>query len=362
MSVLQERRTIAEPNIGVVVLGYGRRVARHFLVRRLLKAFITIFVMASFTFFLVRLMPGSPIDVYIANLVAQYNIPYAEAQQQAASLFSIDLTAPLYLQYFDYLGNLLHGDFGQSLLSRGVPVSTLILRYLPWTLFSVGIALVISFTGGVLLGMLMAYRRNSILDNLLTAFASITSSVPGYLTAIILIVFLGVQWKLVSVAAMRGSMSSGMKPAFTLAFIRDIFYHAALPMLTYVLATIGGWMLTMRSSTEATLGEDYVTVAKARGLTEGRIATAYVGRNASLPLFTQFTIAIAFVVGGSFVIEAIFVYQGLGLVLLNSIQQRDYPVMQGVFFVITTMVVLVNLFADLVYARLDPRIRVSGGA
>src|SRR3712207_5744758 len=120
-------------------------------------------------------------------------------------------------------------------------------------------------------------------------------------------------------------------------------------------------MLTMRSSTEATLGEDYVTVAKARGLPERRIATAYVGRNASLPLFTQLTIAVAFVVGGSFILEAIFVYQGLGLVLLNSINQRDYPVMQGVFLVLTSMVVLINLFADLIYARLDPRIRVGGG-
>ncbi len=360
MSVIQERRTIAEPNIGVVVL--GRRIARHYLVRRLLKAIVTIFLMASFTFFLVRLMPGSPVDVYIANLMNQYNMPYAEAQQQAASLFSIDLDAPLYLQYFDYLGNLASGDFGQSLVSRGVPVSTLILRYLPWTLFSVGLALVISFTLGVLLGMLMAYRRNTFLDHGFTTFASVTSSIPSYLIAIIIVVFLGVQWELVSVAKMRGSMSPGMKPGFNLLFIRDIFYHAALPMLTYVLATIGSWMLTMRSTTESTLGEDYVTVAKARGLPERRIATAYVGRNASLPLFTQLTIAIAFVVGGSFVIEVIFVYQGLGLVLLNSITQRDYPVMQGVFFVITTLVVVVNLFADLVYARLDPRIRVGGGS
>jgi peptide/nickel transport system permease protein len=362
MSVIQERRTVAEPNIGVVVLGYGRRVVRHYLLRRLLKALLTIFLMASFTFFLVRLMPGSPVDVYIANLVTQYNIPYAEAQQQAASLFSIDLKAPLYVQYFNYLGNLLHGDFGSSLLSRGTPVSALILRYLPWTLFSVGIALVISFAVGVLLGMLMAYKRNTLLDHMMTAFASVTHSIPSYLLAIMLVVYLGVQWELVSVSGMRGSMSPGIKPGFTLAFIRDVFYHAALPMLTYVLATVGSWMLTMRSSTEATLGEDYVTVAKARGLPERRIATAYVGRNASLPLFTQLTIAIAFVIGGSFVIEVVFVYQGLGLVLLNSIQQRDYPVMQGVFFVITTMVVLINLFADLIYARLDPRIRVEGGA
>ena len=359
MSAIPKRQVVAQPNIGVVVVGYGRRFFRHYLLRRLMKSVFTIFLMLSLSFFLFRLMPGSPIEVFINNLIQQYNIPYSEAEQQAASLFSLDLDAPLYIQYFDYIGNLFQGDFGTSLVSQGVPVSTMILRYLPWTLFSVGIALIISFTVGVLLGMVMAYRRNSWLDYLLTAFASITQSVPQYLLAIVLIVYLGVQWNLVSIAMMRGSLSPGIKPGLNMVFIRDAFYHAALPMLTYVLATVGSWMLTMRSSTEATLNEDYVTVARARGLHETRIATAYVGRNASLPLFTQLTIAIAFVVGGSFLIESIFVYQGLGLVLLNAINQRDYPVMQGVFMVITTMVVVVNFIADLIYSRLDPRIRVG---
>lgn len=361
MSVMQERQTVAAPNIGVVVLGRGRRVVSHYLVRRLLKAFLTIFVMASFTFFLVRLMPGSPIEVYITNLVSLYNIPFAEAQQQAASLFSIDLNAPLYQQYITYLGNLAQGDFGTSLVSRGTPVSKLILQYLPWTLFSVGTALIISFTLGILLGMLMAYRRDSILDHVFTSFAAIAAAIPNYIVAILFVVIVGVHLELVSVATMRGSLSPGMKPGLSLAFIRDAFYHAAPLMITYILTTIGTWMLTMRSSTETTLAEDYVTVAKARGLKESRIATAYVGRNATLPLFTQLTISIAFVIGGSLLIEVIFVYQGLGLVLFNAIQQRDYPVMQGVFFVITAMVVFANLFADLVYARLDPRIRIAGG-
>src|SRR3712207_1321915 len=358
MSVIQERRTIAEPNIGVVVL--GRRIARHYLVRRLLKAIVTIFLMASFTFFLVRLMPGSPVDVYIANLMNQYNIPYAEAKQQAASLFSIDLDAPLWQQYLTYLGNMAQGDLGTSLITRGTPVSTIILRFLPWTLFSVGTALIISFTIGILLGMLMAYKRESVLDHVLTTIASVTYSIPNYLVAIMLLVYLGVQWELVSIAAMRGSLSPGTQVGFSWEFFKDALYHASLPMIAYILTTVGTWMLTMRSSTEATLNEDYVTVAKARGLRERRIATAYVGRNASLPLFTQLTISIAFVVGGSILLEVIFVYQGLGLVLFNSIQQRDYPVMQGVFLVITSMVVFANLVADLVYARLDPRIRIAG--
>ena len=341
-------------------VGMLKRIISNYLLRRLLKAFVTIFIMASFTFFLVRLIPGSPLEVYIANLVTQQNLTHKQAEAQAASLFSLDLDAPVFQQYFDYLGNLAQGDLGQSLVTRGTEVSTLLLRYLPWTLFSVGTALIVSFSVGIMLGMVMAYRRESKLDHALTSIASITSAIPDYLIAILLLVWLGVQWQLISVTAMRGSLSPGVDPNLSPSFILDALYHAALPIATYILGTIGLWMLNMRSSTESTLNEDYVTVARARGLSHRRIATAYVGRNASLPLFTQLTISIAFVVGGSLLIEWLFVYHGLGYLLYNSIQQRDYPVMQGVFLLITTMVIMANLFADLVYSRLDPRIRVAG--
>ena len=337
-----------------------RKVASSYLFRRLIKALVTIFVMATLTFFLIRLMPGGPVEAYITNLVTQYNVSHQSAEQQAASLFSLDLDAPIYQQYLEYLGNLLRGDLGESLVSRGVPVSEIVLSYLPWTLFSVGTALIISFTVGILLGMLMAYRRESKLDHVLTNLGSIVSSIPDYIMGILILVWVGVQWELIDVTAMRGSLSPGVQPGFNLAFIGDALYHAALPITTYVLGTIGLWMLTMKGSTESTLGEDYVTVAKARGLKERRIATAYVGRNAALPPFTQLTISIALVFGGSLIIEWLFVYEGLGYVLYNSIQQRDYPVMQGVFLVITTMVILANLLADMLYSRLDPRIRIGG--
>ncbi|GAB4558911.1 MAG: ABC transporter permease [Anaerolineae bacterium] len=342
-------------------LSLWSRILRNFWVRRGAKALFTIFFVVSLTFFLVRLMPGSPIEIYINSLIEQYGIPYDEAKNQAAALFAIDLDAPLYMQYLSYLKNLLRGDLGTSLISAGTPVSTIILRFLPWTIFSVGIGLILSFSLGILLGMFMAYRRESPLDHVLSAFASIVSSVPNYLIAMMLVVFLGVQWKLVDIAAMRGSMSPGMQPGFNMAFIKDALYHASLPIVTYVITTIGTWMLTMKSSTISTLGEDYVTVAKARGLPERRITLAYVGRNATLPLFTQLTIAIGFIVGGSLLIESVFVYQGIGLILLRSITQRDYSVMQGVFLIITISVIVANLLADVLYSRLDPRIKLGRG-
>jgi peptide/nickel transport system permease protein len=176
-----------------------------------------------------------------------------------------------------------------------------------------------------------------------------------------LVVFLGVQSGLLPIAAMRGSMSPGVQPNFSLEFVLDALFHAALPIATYFVTTIGVWMLTMKSSTVAALEEDYVTVARARGLPDSRITTAYVGRNAILPLFTQLTIAAGFIVGGSALIEYVFVYQGIGYVLFSSINQRDYTVMQGVFLTITFTVIFANLLADFLYGRLDPRIRLTGG-
>jgi len=165
-----------------------------------------------------------------------------------------------------------------------------------------------------------------------------------------------VQLRWLPITQMRGVLSPGVQPGFTSEFIGDAFFHAFLPIVTYLLTHTGIWMLTMKNSTLAALEEDYVTAARARGLSEGRITTAYVGRNAILPLFTQFTISAGFILGGALFIEFIFVYQGLGWLLYNSINQRDYPIMQGVFLLITVSVVVANLLADLVYTRLDPRI------
>lgn len=334
---------------------------RNYTFRRIVNALFKIFLVTTLVFFLIRLMPASPVEVYINQLISQYGMPYQEAQNLAAALFSMDLDKPLIAQYVDFLLNLLRGDLGLSLISRGTPVLQMIGRFLPWTLFSVGIAILISFAVGMLLGMAMAYRRGSILDALLTVFASVMSSIPNYLVAILLLVFVGVQWQWVSIHAMRGSLSPGVVPGFTWEFFSDALYHAALPIFTYFITTVGQWMLSMKSSTMSTLEEDYVTVARARGLPDRRIVTAYVGRNASLPLFTQLALQIGFAAGAGLLIETFFVYQGIGKLLIDSINGRDYTVMQGCFLVITIMVIFANLLADLLYGKLDPRIRIAGG-
>jgi peptide/nickel transport system permease protein len=160
---------------------------------------------------------------------------------------------------------------------------------------------------------------------------------------------------------MRGSLSSCQQVEFSLAFVKDALYHAILPITVYLITSVGHWMLLMKSSTISALEEDFVAAGRARGIPEWRIAILYVGRNAILPLFTQLTIAIGFVVGGSLLIEPIFSYEGIGTELWNAIQKRDYPVLQGIFLVVTISVVVANLIADLLYSRLDPRIRAGGG-
>ncbi len=334
-------------------------IGANYVVRRVAKAVFTVFFVTTLIFFLIRLLPGSPVEVFIQQQVAQYGFSYEAARSQAAAIYGFDPDTPLVRQYTEYVGNLASGDLGQSLLSPGVPVSSLIRRFLPWTLFSVGTGLALAFVFGIGGGMLMAYKRGSAIDHALSAVGSLLHSIPNYLFALLIVVFLGVRLGWLPITDMRGTLSPGQRVDWSFAFLRDALYHASLPIATYALTGIGTWMLLMKSSTVAALDDDYVTVARARGLSERRIATAYVGRNAILPLFAQLTIAIGFVVGGSYLVEPIFLYEGVGYLLFKALQGRDYPLMQGIFLMITVSVVIANLAADLLYGRLDPRIRAG---
>jgi len=331
------------------------------MVRKLAKAVFTIWFVTTLTFFLIRLMPSNPVELYMNQLITTYGLTASQARDQASALFAIDLNQPMYLQYMDFLNGLVHANLGNSLLSPGQTVTGIIVAVLPWTLLSVGVGLLISFTLGILIGMYLAYKREARIEPVISGIASMLSSIPSYIIDMLLLIYLGVYWHLVPINLMRGVRSSGIAIAFTPQFIGDILFHASLPIATYVLATIGIWILSMKSSTMSTLGEDYITVARARGLSEARITTAYVGRNAMLPLVTQFLINLGFIVGGAVLIENIFVYQGVGYWLFVSLVRRDYPLMQGIFMIITISVVVSNLLADFVYGFLDPRVRVSGG-
>ena len=340
------------------ILGYWR----HPIAQAVLKAFLTVFVTTSITFFLIRLMPGNPIDIKIDELTKDGLMTYQEARAQAASLFSIDLDKPVLEQYISFVGNLAHGNLGYSFVSQGTPVTAIVLAVLPWTLFAVGTGLLLSFSVGVFLGLFAAYNRNKAIDHVLSIGGSVISAVPSYFIALLIVIVLGVELRIVPYTQMRGAQSPGIPVGFTPQFIGDVLYHAILPVSVFFLATLGHWILGMKSATVNALEEDYVNAARARGLSDGRIMTAYVGRNAVLPLITQFAITAGYAIGGSILIEQYFVYQGVGLRLQAALLQRDYPVMQGILLMVTLAVVIANLLADLLYSRLDPRIGRAGGA
>jgi peptide/nickel transport system permease protein len=326
--------------------------------RAVLKFLLMVWIVATITFVSVRALPGSPVDAFVQTLVAR-GMTIEEARQRAELTLHADLDAPLAVQYLEYLANLARFDLGDSLIiARGHSVADVIWSRLPWTLFSVGLSLAISFWLGTRLGLFAAYRRKSRLDHLLTNGAAALDAIPAVVMAVLVVLFLGVVWQLVPITQMRGAYSPSVRPGLSVEFVLDALAHVAIPAFVYVLSSLGMWILTMRSNAIGVLGDDFVTMARARGLSESRIRGAYVGRNARLPLVTAFAIALGFTVGGSVLIEMVFVYPGVGYTLFQAIARRDYPVMEGVLLVTTICVLAAVTIADALYGWLDPRIRI----
>lgn len=325
------------------------------IVKRILLLVLTVWTVITFTFFLVRVMPGSMVNLLMQEYILR-GMSEEEASRQVEIFYSISLEKPIWLQYLDYIVNLARGDLGVSLIFVGTPVITIITHALPWTVFLISLSLITSFVLGVTLGMLMAYRRATILDRIASLYASISHAVPNYVIALMLLLVFAAELKLFPV---KGAYDITIEPGFTLEFISNVLYHTALPFLAYVISSVGGWMLTMKSSAISVLGEDYVMAAEARGLHKRRIMLSYVARNAILPLFTSLAISIGYIFGGAVFIETIFNYPGMGYYFSVSVGSRDYPLMQGFFLLMTLAVVLANLIADVLYSRLDPRIKVG---
>lgn len=334
------------------------RIWRSYAFRRFRRGVLVVFIVTNAGFFLMRAMPGDPVDV-LAGQISQRGVSPVEARALAIQSLAFDPGAPLWEQWWDYFSGLVTGDMGTSVTQVGVPVSDVIMKVLPWTLFSVGAGVTIAITLGLVFGMVMAYRRNSRVDHALSLIASILGAIPNYLIAITLVTVGSTVLGVIDFLDMRGRYGQGVQPGFTFEFIGDALYHGILPISTYAIATIGTWMLVMKAATTEVLGDDYVTVARARGLTDKRIALTYVGRNAVLPLVPQVAIALATVLGGSILVEQVLAYEGLGLLSLSAVNNRDYFVLQGVLVISTSCVVFTNWIADLIYGRLDPRVRVS---
>jgi len=322
-------------------------------VKKIILLILTIFFATTTTFVVIRVMPGDPVETMAMQLVREEGLDYINAYARAKSELSYDPDLSIGAQYVIYLQNLSQGKLGQSMVYRK-PTSELVVAALPWTLFVFSSALLLSFIIGILIGMYIAWKRKTILDPILSVFTSITSSIPPYIVAFIFIIVFSVnlQW-----FPSRGAWDSGIQPGWTTEFISSVLFHAVLPITSYIFASVGMWAMNMKANAVGILGEDYITAARIRGLSNRRIITGYVGRNALLPLITQLAISFAMVFGGSPLIENMFMYPGVGYFLNQALSRRDYPLMQGMFLTITIAVVLANLVTELLNDVLDPRLR-----
>jgi len=335
--------------------------------KRILQAGATVYFVTTISFVLVRFMPGSPLDYIVAQAEGGGGISASGSSSRASQediqevyelaqiYLNMNPAEPLHKAYIDYMISTLQGDLGQSIIFTS-PVSEILGGAIPWTLFVLSWGLLISFTIGVVLGALMAYWEGGKLDIAFTTYSIVMNSIPYYVMALLLVIFMAYRtgW-----FPTGGRYPTGETVGFNLSFISAVIHHATLPVLSTVVLS-GVASLSMRGNSIRVLGEDYLRVARLRGLSDRMIAIHYVARNAILPMYTGLMISIGTLLGGSTILEIIFTYRGVGWYLVKGAASRDYPLMMGGFVIITIAVVIALLIADLTYGMLDPRAG-SGG-
>lgn len=325
-----------------------------FLLRRLGFFVVTLWVALTVNFFIPRLMPGNPAEAMMSRFKGRINPDALKALEVA---FGLNTQKPLIVQYVDYLGNTFTGHFGTSLTFFPEPVSQVVLQALPWTVGLVGVTTIIAFLLGTLIGTVSGWRRNGVVDSVLPPVFVITSALPYFWVGLLLILFLseGTNGALPS----DGSYDPSFNPGLNMPFILDVGSHAVLPALSILIISIGGWILTMRNNIVTTLAEDYIRMARAKGIPGSKIMISYAARNAILPNLSGFAMSLGFVVSGSILVEFTFNYPGLGYMLLQAVDNQDYPLMQALFVLITVAVLIAILICDFFTAWLDPRVRTE---
>ncbi len=323
-----------------------------FLLRRLGFYLVAAWVALTLNFFLPRLIPGDPATALFARFRGKLA---PEAMQALRETFGLS-NAPLWKQYLTYLSHALRGDFGISVAYFPSPVVKVIGSGLVWTVFLAGSAVLISFVLGTLLGIAAAWWRRGWADSVLPPLLVFIGSLPYFWLAMVALYILGftLRW-----FPLGHAYADDLTPAWTWEFIADVVHHAALPVGSVVIATMGGWLLSMRNTMITVMGSDFVNLARAKGLAPDRVVLRYAARNALLPSVTSLGMALGFVLGGSLLTEVVFSYPGQGYLLVQAVRTQDYPLMQGIFLVITLAVLGANWLVDVVVLWLDPRIRDS---
>ena len=323
-----------------------------YALRRLGFYLLAAFASITLNFLVPRLMPGDPASAMFARFQGQMQ-PEAMAALRAS--FGLD-AGSTFQQYLAYLKHVFTGDLGRSIAYYPTPVTEVIGTGLAWTLVLTGVAVILSFGIGTFLGTLAAWRRGGFLDSTLPPVLAFIGAFPYFWLAMFALYLFGfvLGW-----FPLRHAYSYDRTPGLTPGFILDAVHHAVLPAATIVVATVGGWMLGMRNNMIGILGSDYITMARAKGLSQRKVMLRYAARNALLPSITSFGMALGFVLSGSLLSEIIFSYPGMGYLLVQAVRGQDYPLMQGLFLIITMSVLAANWLVDITIAWLDPRTKTN---
>ncbi|MGU3647296.1 ABC transporter permease [Microbacterium sp. C23T] len=326
-----------------------------FYARRIAFYVVTLWATISLNFLLPRLLPGDPADILLAKMQRAGGEINETTVRNIKTLLGGD-SSSMWDQYVAYWGRMLQGDLGISITKYPAPVTDLIAAALPWTVILVGLATVISFVLGVGIGAWVGWRRGTWVDHLVP-FTTVLQSIPYFWLALVLIAIFSVALGWFPIFGGYDVWAFPEGPEWSWAFLGSAVYHGFLPALTIVLSSVGGWLLGMRNMMVSTVSEDYIVTAEAKGLKPVRILRTYATRNAAIPSIAGFGISLGFVVAGSIVMEQVFTYPGIGKLMIQSVQNSDYALMQGVFLVITIAVLAANFIMDIVYGFIDPRAR-----
>lgn len=314
---------------------------------------LTLWAAVTLNFVLPRLMPGSPLDAALARL-ASTGQQVTNAQREAIEAQLGSPHGTLLVQYGQYLSNIVRFRFGSSFTDPTQSVASSIGSALPWTLVLVGVTTILAFVIGTLLGVYAGWRRGKRADSVVTVGATLFAAFPPFWLGLLLLYVFAykLNW-----FAIKGGYSEGLTPNLSFSFLSDAVQHSILPGLTLAITSLSGWVFGMRNNMINTLGEDYVTFAEANGLRQRTVALRYAARNALLPNVTAFGLSLGAVIGGSVLVEGVFSYPGVGHLLFEAVTNHDYPLMQALFLVITVSMLVTIFIVDLLYTRLDPRVR-----
>lgn len=320
------------------------------LLRRLGVYLLTAWITLTANFILPRLMPGNPIQQLIGKLTGQVTPEMLKAIEEQ---FGAGLNQPMYLQYLHYMDNLFHGNLGQS-ITLSAPVSQVLAGKVWWTIGLVGVATALSFIIGTFLGVLFGWMRGSRVDAIIPV-ATFLQSVPYYFlgAAMVMLFASKLHW-----FPIMNAYDLSITPGWHWNFVASVMRYGELPILSIVLSSLAGWMLGMRNMMVTTIGEDFVLMAVAKGLPRRRVIFQ-AARNAILPSVANFALSIGLMVSGALLVEQVFNYPGVGNLLLNAVGNEDYPLLEGIFLVVTFTVLAANFLADVLYYLLDPRTRTA---